>query len=137
MARLRSSYPVIVIIIHNGDSKRASLLHLKTSSRPLSTRLLLLAADSQVATMAPLRVSILGTGLSLQAFHYPLITALPDKFVLHSIMERSARGKAQEVAGNDIKVVKTIEEVVNDPEVDVVSAHAKERRKNAGGGRRG
>lgn len=70
--------------------------------------------------MAPLRVSILGTGLSLQAFHYPLISALPDKFVLHSVMERSGRGKAQEICGNDIKVVKTIDEVVNDPEVDVV-----------------
>lgn len=71
--------------------------------------------------MAPLRVSILGTGLSLQAFHYPLITALPDKFVLHSILERTPRGKAQEVAGKDIKVVTSIDEVVNDPEVDVVS----------------
>ncbi|BEJ01899.1 hypothetical protein CcaverHIS631_0605810 [Cutaneotrichosporon cavernicola] len=70
--------------------------------------------------MAPLRVSILGTGLSLQAFHYPLITALPELYVLHSVMERSARGKAQEVCGKDIKVVKTIAEVVEDPEVDVV-----------------
>lgn len=71
--------------------------------------------------MAPLRVAILGTGLSLQAFHYPLISALPDQFVLHCVMERSGRGKAQEVCGKDTKVVKTIEEVVNDPEVDVVS----------------
>ncbi|TXT13287.1 hypothetical protein VHUM_00654 [Vanrija humicola] len=70
--------------------------------------------------MAPLRVSILGTGLSLQAFHYPLITALPGKFVLHSVLERTPRGKAQEVAGNDIKVVTTIDEVVNDKDVDVV-----------------
>lgn len=70
--------------------------------------------------MAPLRVSILGTGLSLQAFHYPLIAALPDKFVLHSVLERSGRGKAKEVCGDDIKVVKTIEEVVGDKDVDVV-----------------
>ncbi|CAK9784157.1 NAD-binding protein [Cutaneotrichosporon oleaginosum] len=70
--------------------------------------------------MAPLRVAILGTGLSLQAFHYPLITALPEQYVLHSVMERSGRGKAQEICGGDIKVVKTIEEVVGDAEVDVV-----------------
>jgi len=71
--------------------------------------------------MAPLRVSILGTGLSLQAFHYPLIAALPDKFVLHSVLERSNSGKAKAVCGDSIKVVTTIEDVVNDKDVDVVS----------------
>lgn len=70
--------------------------------------------------MAPIRVSILGTGLSLEVFHHPLIAALPDKFTLHSVMERSGRGKAKEICG-DIKVVKTINEVVNDPDVDLVS----------------
>lgn len=72
--------------------------------------------------MAPLRVSILGTGLSLQAFHYPLITALPEQFVLHSVLERSGKGKAKEVCGDAIKVVQSIEEVVGDKDVDVVSA---------------
>lgn len=71
--------------------------------------------------MAPVRVSILGTGLSLQAFHFPLIDALPDKFVLHSVMERTDRGKAREVCGPSTNVVNTIEQVVNDPEVDLVS----------------
>jgi hypothetical protein len=71
--------------------------------------------------MAPLRVSILGTGLSLQAFHYPLIVALPDQFVLHSVLERSNAGKAKAVCGAQTKVVTTIEEVVNDKDVDVVS----------------
>jgi predicted dehydrogenase len=72
-------------------------------------------------SMAPLRVSILGTGLSLQAFHYPLITGLPEQYVLHSILERSNSGKAKAVAGDSVKVVTTIEEVVNDKDVDVVS----------------
>lgn len=71
--------------------------------------------------MAPLRVSILGTGLSLQAFHNPLIVALPDQFVVHSVFERSNRGKAKEVCGDSIKVVTTIDEVLNDKDVDVVS----------------
>ncbi|KAL7423112.1 hypothetical protein Q5752_002411 [Cryptotrichosporon argae] len=70
--------------------------------------------------MAPLRVSILGTGLSLQAFHYPLILALPDQFVLHSVLERSGRGKAKEVCGTDTKVVASLDEVLQDAEVDVV-----------------
>jgi hypothetical protein len=71
--------------------------------------------------MAPLRVSILGTGLSLQAFHNPLIVALPVQFVVHSVFERSNRGKAKEVCGDSIKVVTTIDEVLNDKDVDVVS----------------
>lgn len=70
--------------------------------------------------MAPVRVSILGTGLSLQAFHFPLIDALPDKFVLHSVMERTDRGKAKAVCGPNTKVVNTIDQVVNDPDVDLV-----------------
>jgi predicted dehydrogenase len=80
--------------------------------------------------MPPLRVSIIGVGLSLKTFHYPLIQALPEQYVLHSVLERSGKETAREVVGQEVKVVTTLEEVVGDQEVDLVSAgsHCYRRR---------
>jgi hypothetical protein len=36
------------------------------------------------------------------------------------VMERTPRGRAQEACGESIKVVTAIQEVVDDPEVDLV-----------------
>ncbi|EJU01577.1 NADP-binding protein [Dacryopinax primogenitus] len=72
---------------------------------------------------APLRASVLGTGLSAQVFHIPFILAHPQYFTLHSILERGAapeKSFAREKYGEGIKVVTTFEEVTGDKEVDVV-----------------
>jgi len=70
--------------------------------------------------MAPIKVSILGTGSSLSGLHYPSLASMPDKFIVHSVLERTPRGAAQDVCGDSVKVVQTIEEVINDPEVELV-----------------
>lgn len=81
----------------------------------------------------PIRTTVLGAGLSLSAFHYPIITSHPDLFTLHSVLERSAdltpnestgksytKSSAKDRCGEDIKVVKTLDEVVADDQVELV-----------------
>ena len=70
--------------------------------------------------MAPIRVAILGTGMSLTVFHHPLIAALPSQFVLHSVLERSGRGSTHKICGEHVKMVTTLGEVLDDSEVDLV-----------------
>jgi hypothetical protein len=65
-------------------------------------------------------VSILGTGMALVHLHHPSLASLPHQYKIHSVMERTPRGRAQETCGEGTKVVRTIEEVVDDPEVDLV-----------------
>ncbi|WVW78847.1 hypothetical protein I302_100810 [Kwoniella bestiolae CBS 10118] len=76
------------------------------------------------STTGPLRTSILGTGMSLSVFHEPTISLLPQQFILHSIYERSAKGRLDPLlkAGKlrDVKVVRTLEEVLEDSEVELV-----------------
>jgi len=67
-----------------------------------------------------INVAIVGTGMSLAVFHRPSIIFLSDKFNLHTVVERSGKGRAKEVCGESVKVVKTLEEVVEDKEVDLV-----------------
>ncbi|KAG8934221.1 hypothetical protein FRC02_010391 [Tulasnella sp. 418] len=74
-------------------------------------------------TAPPIKTSVLGMGLSATTFHIPFIQALPDLFVLHSIMERSAtptKSTARALYGDQIKVVTTLEEITGDPEVQCV-----------------
>jgi predicted dehydrogenase len=81
----------------------------------------------------PIRTTVLGAGLSLAAFHYPIITSYPDLFTLHSVLERSAdltpnnetgksytKSAAKDRCGDAVKVVKTLEEVVDDKDVELV-----------------
>ncbi|KZT59131.1 NAD(P)-binding protein [Calocera cornea HHB12733] len=74
--------------------------------------------------MAPIRAAVLGIGWSANVFHIPFILALPDVYKLYSIMERSATAtasKAKDKYGHlGVKVVTTLEEVTQDPEVDLV-----------------
>ena len=72
----------------------------------------------------PIRVSILGSGMSLAVFHRPSILFHTDKYTLHSVLERSGRGKVKEICGNGVKVVKSLEEVVSDTEVDLVGSNS-------------
>lgn len=70
--------------------------------------------------MASIRTAIIGTGMSLTVFHHPLITALPDMYTLHTVLERSASGRARSTVDESVKLVKTLEEVLQDQEVDLV-----------------
>ncbi|KAG8907517.1 hypothetical protein FRB99_003890 [Tulasnella sp. 403] len=72
--------------------------------------------------MRPIRVSVLGMGLSATVFHIPLIQALPGTFKLHSILERSATHTSSEARARygDIKIVTTLDDVLQDGEVDCV-----------------
>ena len=67
-----------------------------------------------------IRASILGTGLSLTAFHHPLLKALPDHFTVHSVLERSGKETCRSIVGDEVKIVKTYEEVIEDEQVDLV-----------------
>jgi hypothetical protein len=67
-----------------------------------------------------IKTAILGTGLSLTAFHHPLLTALPDLFTVHSVLERSGKETSRAIVGDKVKIVTTYEEVINDAEVDLV-----------------
>ncbi|KAG9003810.1 hypothetical protein FRB94_008504 [Tulasnella sp. JGI-2019a] len=76
-----------------------------------------------MASSKPIKVSVLGMGMSATVFHIPFIQTLPHLFSLHSIFERSAtteHSEARKRYGNGIKVVTSLEEVVNDSEVDCV-----------------
>ncbi|WWC59078.1 uncharacterized protein I303_101625 [Kwoniella dejecticola CBS 10117] len=72
----------------------------------------------------PIKTSILGTGMSLSVFHEPSVFLLPEQFQLHSIYERTPKGrldplhKAGKLEG--VKIVRSLEEVVEDKEVELV-----------------
>ena len=66
------------------------------------------------------RVAVVGAGSSLLGFHYPIIRALPSQFVLHSVVERSGKGTCRQHVGDNVKVVRTLDEALQDPEVDLV-----------------
>ena len=72
--------------------------------------------------MAPIKTSIIGTGGALEFLHYPSLISLPSKFQIHSILERTPRGRVQEVCGEGVKVVGTLEEITGDEDVELVCA---------------
>ncbi|KZO96710.1 oxidoreductase NAD-binding protein [Calocera viscosa TUFC12733] len=80
--------------------------------------------------MAPIRAAVLGVGFSADVFHIPFIVAQPELYKLHSIMERRATAtasKARDKYGHlGVKVVTTLEEVISDPEVDLVVVTVKD-----------
>ncbi|GAA5889652.1 hypothetical protein JCM6882_007093 [Rhodosporidiobolus microsporus] len=71
--------------------------------------------------MAPIKVAIVGTGMSTTVFHAPFILALPDKFTLSVIVERSAtqdKSKARDLYPG-VKVVNTLEQALEE-DIDAV-----------------
>ncbi|KZO96744.1 NAD binding Rossmann fold oxidoreductase [Calocera viscosa TUFC12733] len=72
----------------------------------------------------PIRAAVLGVGFSATVFQIPFILGLPDQFKLHSILERRAtkeQSKARDLYGHTgVKVVTTYDDVLQDPEVDLV-----------------
>ncbi|KAL7416462.1 NAD binding Rossmann fold oxidoreductase [Mrakia frigida] len=71
---------------------------------------------------APIKVSVIGIGMSATVFHIPFILSLPDHFTLHSILERKATPQSSDARKffPGVKVVTTLEEVLQDEEVDAV-----------------
>jgi len=67
-----------------------------------------------------IRAAILGTGLSLTAFHHPLLKALPELFTVHSVLERSGKETCRSIVGDNVKIVTTYEDVIGDADVDLV-----------------
>lgn len=58
----------------------------------------------------------------LSVFHIPFVLSLPEKFTLHSILERKATAEHSDAREffPGVKVVTTLEEVLSDEEVDAV-----------------
>ncbi|KAG7097114.1 hypothetical protein E1B28_004492 [Marasmius oreades] len=72
---------------------------------------------------APINTCILGVGLAGLTFHAPFILALPDLLTLHSVLERNPKtpgGKLHERFGVQTKIHRTIEDVLADPEIELV-----------------
>lgn len=70
-----------------------------------------------------IRTCILGTGLSGLTFHVPFILALPEYFTLQAVLERNPKtegGKIGDRFGVSVKIHRSIEEVISDPEIDLV-----------------
>ncbi|KIO22095.1 hypothetical protein M407DRAFT_28370, partial [Tulasnella calospora MUT 4182] len=81
------------------------------------------AKPVKVSVLGGFRVGSIRMGMSATVFHIPFIKTLSNLFELHSILERSAtatKSEARSRYGNEIKVVTTIDEILNDPEVQCV-----------------
>lgn len=73
--------------------------------------------------LSPIKTCVLGVGLAGLTFHVPFVLALPELFTLTAVLERNPQtpgGKVQQRFGVATKIYRTIEEVVNDPEVELV-----------------
>ncbi|MET0244794.1 MAG: Gfo/Idh/MocA family oxidoreductase, partial [Flavitalea sp.] len=64
-----------------------------------------------------IRTGIVGFGISAKVFHAPFISTIPE-FELVSILERS-KSESKELYP-DVKIVRTIEEMVTDPIIELV-----------------
>ncbi|KAF7301390.1 NAD binding rossmann fold [Mycena indigotica] len=74
-------------------------------------------------TMAPIKTCVLGVGLAGLTFHAPFILALPELFTLVAILERnphSEGGKLHERFGVTVKIHNTIEQVLQDSDIELV-----------------
>ncbi len=65
-----------------------------------------------------IRVGVVGFGISAKVFHLPFIKILPDHFELVSILQR--RGDEAKAAYPNIRIARTIDEVINDDAIDLV-----------------
>lgn len=65
----------------------------------------------------------MGVGLAGLTFHVPFILALPEVFSLHSVLERnplSPGGKVNERFGVEIKIHRSLDQVLEDSTVELV-----------------
>ncbi|KAL7411658.1 NAD binding Rossmann fold oxidoreductase [Mrakia frigida] len=71
---------------------------------------------------SPVRVSVIGVGMSALVFHIPFILSLPKLYTLHSILERKATPEKSDARDffPGVKVVTNLKDVLEDAEVDLV-----------------
>lgn len=76
---------------------------------------------------APIKTCVLGVGLSGLTFHVPFVLALPELFTLHAVLERRPEGPGGKLAARfgpeaaqGVKIYNTIEQVLADPEIELV-----------------
>ncbi|KAF9222078.1 NAD(P)-binding protein, partial [Gyrodon lividus] len=80
-------------------------------------------SPSQQMALNPIKTCVLGVGLAGLTFHVPFILALPELFTLHAVLERNPQtpgGKVKERFGVDTTIYRTMEQVINDREIDLV-----------------
>jgi predicted dehydrogenase len=66
---------------------------------------------------------VLGVGLSGLTFHVPFILASPGTFTLQSVLERNPRsegGKVKDRFGVNVKVHRSLQDVLDDPAIELV-----------------
>jgi predicted dehydrogenase len=71
----------------------------------------------------PIKTCVLGVGLAGLTFHVPFVLAFSDLFELHSVLERNPQsegGKVKERFGVTTKVHRTFDEVLADPEIELI-----------------
>ncbi|KIJ05798.1 hypothetical protein PAXINDRAFT_103631 [Paxillus involutus ATCC 200175] len=71
----------------------------------------------------PIKTCVLGVGLAGLTFYVPFILALPELLTLHAVLERNPQtpgGRIKDRLGVDTTIYRTIEEVVNDKEIELV-----------------
>lgn len=74
-------------------------------------------------TFSPIKTCVLGVGLAGLTFHVPFVLALPELFTLYAVLERNPKsqgGKLQERFGVATKIHRTLDEVLADPEIELV-----------------
>jgi scyllo-inositol 2-dehydrogenase (NADP+) len=65
-----------------------------------------------------LQVGIVGFGISARVFHAPFITTMPERYRLTTVLERKHNESKEKYP--DINVVRTMEELLQDPSIDLV-----------------
>lgn len=65
-----------------------------------------------------LKVGVIGYGISAKVFHLPFITSMPDEYELVTILQR--KGNESQEKFPFVKIVRTIDEMLSDPELDLV-----------------
>lgn len=80
-----------------------------------------------MTSFQPIKSAVLGVGLGGMTFHIPFVLALPQYFKLHAVLERSPSSPGGKLAArfgaeaaNGVKIYRTYEEVLSDPEVELV-----------------
>lgn len=69
-------------------------------------------------TQNKIRVAVAGFGISAKVFHLPFINILPHKYQLTGILQRKGNEAGEQYPS--VKVLRDIDELVTDPEIDLV-----------------
>jgi len=71
--------------------------------------------------MAPIRVAVIGYGLSAKVFHIPFVLALPELYTLHGVLQRSPTEKNNAAKDHkDITTYTNLESLLTDSAVELV-----------------